>query len=91
MNIKIYKSDHFSLRVNFGLWVLYEIAIAACDLAEVLGSAIIALYMYNSPKCKGFRYTEAFVILLVASVMYFFLFSMSSQFIYTRLICNQTG
>lgn len=32
--------DHFSLRVNFGLWVLCEIAIAAYDLGEVLGSAI---------------------------------------------------
>jgi manganese transport protein len=28
---------HFSPRVNFGLWVLCEIAIAACDLKEALG------------------------------------------------------
>ena len=32
--------DHYSPRVNFGLWVLCEIAIAACDLAEVIGTAI---------------------------------------------------
>ncbi len=109
MNIKIYKSDHFSLRVNFGLCVLYEIAIAACDLAEVLGSAIALQLLFGIPlslrvcitalnvfvllllQNKGFRYTEALVILLLASVKHFCFFSMSSQFIYTHLICEQTG
>jgi manganese transport protein len=32
--------DHYSRPVSFALWVLCEIAIAACDLAEVIGSAI---------------------------------------------------
>src|SRR5205823_3979145 len=32
--------DHFSRPVSFGLWVLCEVAIAACDLAEVIGSAL---------------------------------------------------
>src|SRR6201982_1198616 len=32
--------DHFSRRVSFALWGFAEIAIAACDLAEVIGSAI---------------------------------------------------
>src|ERR1700753_3274836 len=31
--------DHFSKPVSFFLWVICEIAIAACDLAEVIGSA----------------------------------------------------
>src|SRR5260221_249228 len=39
--------DHFSPPVSFALWVLCEIAIAACDLAEVIGSAI-ALYLHSS-------------------------------------------
>ncbi|MEH1904813.1 MAG: Nramp family divalent metal transporter [Nostoc sp.] len=78
--------DHFSPRVNFGLWVLCEIAIAACDLAEVLGSAIALQLLFGIPlswgvcitaldvfvllllQNKGFRYTEALVILLVATV-----------------------
>ena len=30
----------YSRPVNFALWILAEIAIAACDLAEVLGMAI---------------------------------------------------
>lgn len=33
--------EYFSSRVSFILWVLCEIAIAACDLAELLGSAIV--------------------------------------------------
>src|SRR5262249_48734554 len=32
--------DHYSRPVAFALWILCEIAIAACDLAEVIGSAI---------------------------------------------------
>src|ERR671927_170731 len=32
--------DHFSRPVSFFLWIICEIAIAACDLAEVLGAAI---------------------------------------------------
>src|SRR5438034_1781941 len=32
--------DHYSRPVAIGLWLLCEIAICACDLAEVLGSAI---------------------------------------------------
>src|SRR5438093_370085 len=32
--------DHYSKRVSFALWILCEIAIAACGLAEVLGTAI---------------------------------------------------
>src|SRR6478752_12018 len=32
--------DHYSKPVVIGLWVLCEVAIGACDLAEVIGSAI---------------------------------------------------
>jgi manganese transport protein len=32
--------DYFSPRVSFLLWILCEIAISACDLAELVGSAI---------------------------------------------------
>src|SRR5215469_10024363 len=32
--------DHYSRSTTLALWVLCEIAIAACDLAEVLGSAV---------------------------------------------------
>src|SRR6202034_1174690 len=32
--------EHYSRRVSLFLWVICELAIAACDLAEVLGSAV---------------------------------------------------
>ncbi len=78
--------DYFSPRINFCLWVLCEIAIAACDLAELLGSAIALQLLFGIPllwgvcitaldvlvllflQNKGFRYVEALVIMLVATV-----------------------
>jgi len=78
--------DHYSRPVSFVLWVLCEIAIAACDLAEVIGSAIALNLLFGIPlvwgvcltaldvllilllQHKGFRYLEALVIALVATV-----------------------
>ncbi len=41
--------DHYSPRVTFALWFMCEIAIAACDLAEVIGSAIALKLLFNIP------------------------------------------
>src|SRR5947208_1851977 len=41
--------DHYSKWVNVVLWLLCEIAIAACDLAEVIGSAIALKLLFNIP------------------------------------------
>jgi manganese transport protein len=41
--------DHYSPLASFCLWALCEIAIAACDLAEVIGSAL-ALNLFTSKK-----------------------------------------
>ena len=41
--------DYFSRRTSFFLWVLCEIAIAACDLAEVIGSAIALNLLFGLP------------------------------------------
>jgi manganese transport protein len=78
--------DHYSRPVAFGLWVLCEVAIAACDLAEVIGSAIALNLLFGIPlvwgvcltavdvllilllQHKGFRWLEAFVIALVATI-----------------------
>ena len=78
--------DHYSRPVSFGLWVLCEIAIAACDLAEVLGAAIALNLLFGIPliwgvcitaldvllilalQQKGFRWLEALVIVLLATV-----------------------
>jgi manganese transport protein len=56
--------DHFSRPVNLGLWLLCEIAIAACDLAEVIGSAIALNLLFGIPVPWGIAIT-AFDVLLV--------------------------
>ena len=78
--------DHYSKPVSFALWVGCEIAIAACDLAEVIGSAIALNLLFGIPllwgvcltaadvliilllQQKGFRYLEAFIIALIATI-----------------------
>ncbi|WP_245208830.1 Nramp family divalent metal transporter [Gottfriedia endophytica] len=56
--------DHYSKRVAFFLWILCELAIAACDLAEVIGSAIALNLLFGIPLVYGVCIT-AFDILLV--------------------------
>ncbi|MBS1548600.1 MAG: Nramp family divalent metal transporter [Bacteroidetes bacterium] len=57
--------DHFSPKVNFGLWVLCEIAIAACDLAEVIGSAIALNLLFGIPLTWGIVITIVDVLLIL--------------------------
>src|SRR5436305_156112 len=45
--------DHYSRPVSFGLWILCELAISACDLAEVIGSAIALNLLFNIPLVIG--------------------------------------
>src|SRR5512138_3493740 len=45
--------DHYSRPTTFVLWVLCEIAIAACDLAEVIGSAIALNLLFGIPLLWG--------------------------------------
>jgi manganese transport protein len=78
--------DHYSKPTVWFLWILCEIAIAACDLAEVVGSAIALQLLFGIPlvwgcmitaldvlavlflQQKGFRYVEAIVITLIATI-----------------------
>ena len=45
--------EHYPRPVSFGLWILCEIAIAACDLAEVIGSAHRAEPAVSHPAAAG--------------------------------------
>ena len=56
--------DHYSRPVSFALWVLCEIAIAACDLAEVIGTAIALHLLFGIPLTWGICIT-AFDVLLI--------------------------
>jgi manganese transport protein len=57
---------YYSPPVSFLLWILAEIAIAACDLAEVLGSAIGLKLLFGIPLLIGVSLTAADVILLLS-------------------------
>ncbi|MEZ0486056.1 Nramp family divalent metal transporter [Fibrella aquatica] len=57
--------DHYSRPVGMGLWVLAEIAIAATDLAEVIGSAIALNLLFGMPLPVGIVITAVDVLLLL--------------------------
>jgi manganese transport protein len=58
--------DHYSRGASIVLWILCEIAIAACDLAEVIGSAIALNLLFNIPIAVGVLITGFDVLLLLA-------------------------
>ncbi len=82
--------ESFGKRTSFVLWILAEVAIAACDLAEVIGSAIALNLLFHIPlfygvlitgadvliilllQRWGFRYVEALVIALIATIVVLF-------------------
>jgi manganese transport protein len=58
--------DHYSKPVTIVLWLLCEVAICACDLAEVVGSAIALQLLFGIPMIWGVCITA----LDVLAVMY---------------------
>jgi manganese transport protein len=54
--------DHYSTPTVWFLWILCEIAIAACDLAEVVGSAIALQLLFGIPLVWGCVITTADVL-----------------------------
>jgi manganese transport protein len=59
--------DSFSKPVAYFLWIICELAIAACDLAEVIGSALALHLLFNIPILAGILIT----ILDVFLILYF--------------------
>jgi len=57
--------DHYSRPVSIALWVLCELAICACDLAEVMGSAIALNLLFKLPLIYGVCITAADVMLVM--------------------------
>lgn len=57
--------EHYSKPVAIGLWVIAEIAIAACDLAEVIGSAIALQLLFGIPLLMGVLITSLDVLLIL--------------------------
>jgi manganese transport protein len=76
----------YSKPVSIALWIACELAIIACDLAEVIGTAIALKLLFGIPLIagaliaaldaflllflmnKGFRFLEAFIIMLLVVI-----------------------
>jgi manganese transport protein len=57
--------DHYSRPVSLALWVICEVAIAACDLAEVIGSAIALNLLFHLPMVLGVVLTALDVLVVL--------------------------
>jgi manganese transport protein len=57
--------DSYSRPTTFVLWILCEIAIAACDLAEVVGAAIALNLLFGLPLTWGVALTAADVLIVL--------------------------
>ena len=55
----------------YGLWVISEVAIAATDLAEVIGSAVAMHLLFGLPIWAG-------VLITAADVLFIIIFGMNS-------------
>jgi manganese transport protein len=57
--------ESYGPKMSFALWVMAEIAIAACDLAEVIGSAIALELLFHIPLFYGVLITGFDVLLIL--------------------------
>ena len=57
--------DAYPKRMGFALWVIAELAIAACDLAEVIGTAIALQLLFNIPLPWGVTLTALDVLVVL--------------------------
>ncbi|OQM46207.1 divalent metal cation transporter [Anoxybacillus sp. UARK-01] len=57
--------DHYSKPAAIVLWILCELAIAACDLAEVIGSAIALNLLFGLPLIYGVLITAVDVLVVL--------------------------
>lgn len=81
--------DHFNPTTNFILWIFCEIAIAACDLAEVLGTAIALNLLFGIPLSVGVVITiiDVFIILLLQAKGFRWIESIVGGLIFIILGC----
>lgn len=81
--------DHYSRPVAFTLWVLCEIAIAACDLAEVIGSAIALNLLFGIPLVIGVFLTaiDVMMVLILQNKGFRLIESMVAALIFTIGLC----
>lgn len=66
--------DHFSFPVTIFLWIVCEIAICACDLAEIIGSAIALNLLFGIPLVWGVCLTALDVLAIMVLLKFNFRF-----------------
>jgi len=57
--------DHYSRPVSLALWMICELAISACDLAEIIGSAIALNLLFGIPLLVGVCITALDVLVVL--------------------------
>src|SRR6185312_6597998 len=57
--------DEYPISISHALWILCELAIVACDLAEVLGAAIGLQLLFHIPLMIGVLLTAADTLLIL--------------------------
>jgi manganese transport protein len=93
--------DHYSKPVRVAHWLLCEIAIAACDLAEVIGSAIGLNLLFGIPLTAGIVITALDVLLvlylqhkgfrLIEAVVIMLIATIAGCFLFEILISRPDG
>ncbi len=81
--------DHYSKPVGFALWILCEVAIAACDLAEVIGAALALNLLFGIPLTWGVLITgfDVLIILYFQNKGFRLIESIVAALIFVILIC----
>jgi manganese transport protein len=81
--------ESYSRRTSIFLWVVCEIAIAACDLAEVLGSAVALQLLFHVPLLLGVILTalDILIVLLLQGRGFRFLEAIVVTLILTIAAC----
>jgi manganese transport protein len=90
--------DHYSKPTAIFLWILCEIAIAACDLAEIIGSAIALNLLFGLPLIIGIIFTvfDVMIILflqnkgfrILESIVAVLIVTIGACFAYEMLVSN---
>jgi len=81
--------DHYTRPVSFALWALCQIAIVACDLAEVIGSAIALNLLFSIPIVYGVIITalDVLMVLFLQSKGFRYIESIVMGLIFVIFLC----
>ncbi|AWU39316.1 Mn2+/Fe2+ transporter, NRAMP family [Blattabacterium punctulatus CPU2] len=81
--------DHYPTFISFILWILCEIAIASCDLAEIIGSVLALKLLFGIPITWGVLITtiDVLLILFFQYKGFRYIESVVAVLIFTILIC----